>query len=299
MRASTTARLIAQIIVLLEHEKVLQPFSETYGFPFYASAVETLNPILPTLLKLSTIRRVAWACERLILPGMNYHYLHRKFVIRQKVLKAIEDFGAQQVIMLAAGYDPLCIMLSKAYPKIDFIEIDQAHTQAMKLKAVKQYDCDALQRANLSFQSGDLFQTPLVDILQSSRLWDKHKPTVVVCEALTMYANEKQIQHFFQSLSAPLPQESKLLFTFMRKENGSIHFNPSSFIVPCWLWLQGEPFRWGIEPHKMTNFLSSHEFTLEGLFSPAQLREQFMEHSGILTPSPPQGEWLCVARKLC
>lgn len=259
-KPSATATLIARSQILL---------AETQGWAVdagylaqYRRFVTENNPLQRAFLKLTEIFAI---------PGLYLHFALRKKLIESIVQGQIEKGAVKQVVVIAAGFDPLAAALHKTYPQIRFYELDHPATQVIKMEALADAD------ANMFFCPADLTKTAVTDAL-SPEWFDARLPTIFIAEGITMYLDAKQIDKFFAGIRA-LSQhpDSSLIFTYMaRSPLGVIGFDSQTWLARLWLQLQGEPMKWGIEPENIPGFLAARGFNLNRDHSAADLSARFM-----------------------
>lgn len=276
-KPSATATLIARSQILL---------AETQGWAVdagylaqYRCFVTENNALQRAFLKLTEIFAI---------PGLYLHFALRKKLIESIVQSQIEKGAVQQVVVIAAGLDPLVAALHKTYPQIRFYELDHPATQVIKMDALTDAE------SNLFFCPADLTKTALTDALAPA-WFDANQPTVFIAEGITMYLDAKQIDKFFAGIRA-LSQhpDSSLIFTYMaRSPLGVIGFDSQTWLARLWLQLQGEPMKWGIEPENIAGFLAARGFKLNRDHSAADLSARFMPAGNHLRTA--KGENICWA----
>lgn len=209
--------------------------------------------------------------EIFAIPGLYLHFALRKKLIESIVQGQLEKGAVKQVVVIAAGFDPLAAALHESYPEARFFEVDHPATQAAKMGTL------AEAGANLFFCPADLTKTALTDALQPP-WFDAQLPTVFIAEGITMYLDAKQIDRFFAGVRAMAHHpDSSLIFTYMAKSPLSvIGFDSQTALARLWLQLKGEPMKWGIEPENIPAFLTARGFTLRRDHSAADLSARFM-----------------------
>jgi methyltransferase (TIGR00027 family) len=259
-KPSATATLIARSQMML---------AETQGWAVdagylaqYRSFAGENNPAQRAFLKLTEIFAI---------PGLYLHFALRKKLIESIVQGQIEKQAVQQIVVIAAGFDPLAAVLHEAYPLIRFFEIDHPATQVIKMEAL----ADA--GSNLFFCPADLTKTSITDALAPD-WFDANLPTIFIAEGITMYLDAKQLDTFFAGIRARAQHpDSSVIFTYMaRSPLGVIGFDSQTWLARLWLQLQGEPMKWGIEPENLPGFLAARGFTLNRDHSAADLSARFM-----------------------
>src|SRR5262249_26030268 len=186
-RPSATALLIAKSQLMLAQDPALswaigRDRARIYGACMDAVAGGRWR------LTASARRRLALQ-ERLGVPGIYLHYALRKLLIARIVDSLVRDQGIRQVVVVAAGFDPLCVLLHHAHPTVRWYEIDHPATQRHKAAALGGLPTGG----NLVLLPIDLTRQSIADSLRAGRL-SPGAPTLVIAEGITMYLTEEQIR---------------------------------------------------------------------------------------------------------
>lgn len=138
----------------------------------------------------------------------------RKRIVYDEVVAAIEN-GAEQVLMLGAGFDVLCLQLHRKYPNVLFVEVDQHNTQSIKRKAIVDL-CDGVIPVNYAFVSVDFRYQSLEAELQSqlAGAWKPQRKSVAVAEGVWLYLTEQAIRESLRSFKRISSAGSKYVFTY-------------------------------------------------------------------------------------
>lgn len=230
--------------------------------------------------------------QKASVPGFYLHFVLRKRSIEEFVKSAIKD-GAEQLVVIGAGFDTLSLRIGDDFPDMTVIEIDHPATQQLKESALKSISHNV---DNISFLPLDLTEYMMQELLLEHNRYDKNKTSVFVAEGLLMYLLEKEIceiLHFIKHFSGP---KSRFVFTYM-EENGknNFQFKNASWITNFWLQLKGETFKWGQKNEQLSSFLSKSGFELLDCRTHKELREEFL--SGTDEPLA-IGENIAVAESL-
>ena len=143
-----------------------------------------------------------------MMPGQWEGFGYRKIFINDQVKNAIES-GAEQVLVLGAGFDTLCLRLAPYYPGVNFYEIDHPTTSDAKAKGVA--NCGSPE--NLQLIAADLAKCSLSDALAQAVNWDKSKPSVVVAEGLLQYLDDADVNQLFREVAECVSLKSRFIFT--------------------------------------------------------------------------------------
>ena len=151
-----------------------------------------------------------------LMPGVFEGIGERKLFMEACVTSAIEQ-GAKQVLVVGAGFDTLCVRLSKQYPDVLFVEVDHPATGVAKARGVKNLG----QPDNLILLKADLGETPLFKVLEEFDGWHIDQKSVVVAEGLLYYLPRDAVQGLFHYLTRCTGPGSQVAFSYM--ENHKQH----------------------------------------------------------------------------
>ena len=143
-----------------------------------------------------------------MMPGQWEGFGYRKVFINEQVKNAIEG-GAEQVLVLGAGFDTLCVRLAPDYPRVDFYEIDHPATSQAKAKGVA--NCGSPE--NLQLVAADLADCSLSDALSHAPNWDSSKSSVVIAEGLLQYLDDANVHQLFREVAECVYPKSRFIFT--------------------------------------------------------------------------------------
>ena len=285
-KPSATALLIAKSQLLLRTEAISVAREDYYRA--FVEAVEQ-KPWYPSLASQYWHQFI----ERISIPGIYLHYALRKLCIEQIAKEFLDGAQVEQVVVIAAGFDPLLVMLSQQYRSTAFFELDHPATQqAKRLALTKLGSAD-----NLTLIPVDLTKQSIFEVLRGSS-FSLDRSTLFIAEGITMYLDETEIERFFKQIrSCTRNGNSHLLFTYMNKQpSGSIQFESATKLVDYWLWLKKEVFRWGIATSELAGFLSAAGYRLMRTYDADYLATQYLLDKNITLA---RGENICLARVEC
>lgn len=223
--------------------------------------------------------------ERVMLPGIFAHYLARKRRIEEAVWDAF-DWGATQVVIVAAGFDTLGWRLHKESPLWRVIEIDHPATQEVKQRALP----DAEGFAYLPVRIGE---ESLLTALRDCPEYSEERGTVVVVEGLMMYLPEDDVELLLHELAGMDPL--RVIFSFMEKDaKGGINFRGQSGLVRRWLKWRREPFLWGEEKDEIPRLLKRCGLSAEAIINHRDLRDEILLPRGLGEIALAEGECICI-----
>lgn len=186
-----------------------------------------------------------------VLPGMYISIAHRKAFYDRQVRTAIES-GATQVLIIGAGYDTLGWRLSPEFAHVHFFEVEHPATSRLKLRGIEALG----KRENLHLVQADLSEMKLVDVIRAIDIWRPAEKTMIMAEGFLMYLPEKAVRDLFKDCYAVAGKDSRIVFDYLSTGDDG-RFDVGRWAEP-FMWmikLLGEPWRWGIQPDKLDNFL--------------------------------------------
>jgi len=175
----------------------------------------------------------------------------RKIYFEERVRESLEA-GAQQQLVLGAGFDTLAFRLAKRYADRRFFEIDHPATAQRKRRGI-----EAMGRpSNLQLLAADLGEVPLAIALEQAEGWDPNAPSVICLEGLTMYLSRAENLALLRALFALTGPGSRVVLTHVRiAEDGQLGFGGFAGKLSRWsLKLMGEPWRWGTKDADLPAF---------------------------------------------
>lgn len=194
-----------------------------------------------------------------IMPGQFEAFADRRAFCERQVRKGIEA-GAEQVLVLGAGYDTLCWRLAPEFANVAFFEIDHPATARLKAKGIK-----AMGRpTNLQLIAEDLGEKPLVDVLGAHPRWNTNASTVIVAEGFLMYLSPESVAALLRQCSAIAGVGSRIAFTYVgTRADGRPDAGPWSRLTLRLLKAIGEPWLWSMPPEQLGAFLIENEWETE------------------------------------
>jgi methyltransferase (TIGR00027 family) len=290
-RPSSTAKLIARCTLLAAHKQEWQGLVPI-------NAIAPLEQMLTAAggglwfgaaLRHAWLRTLLFRGEQAVLPGIILHYLARKQWIEKAVIAALHA-GAEQVVVLGAGFDTLAWRLHRDWPAVFFCELDHPATQRPKFAALAALG----PRANFALQSADLATELPSTALERERRFDRRRRTCVVAEGLLMYFPEGRVTELLCDL-AGLPSAT-VAFTFMEPgPDGRAAFRGRRTAINAWLHLQREPFAWAVHRADLVAFLSTAGLQIKSLAGADELRSLILAPAGLAGAALAEGESLCCA----
>lgn len=128
-----------------------------------------------------------------------YHQIigFRKRFIVEQAENLVREHGIAQVVILAAGLDPLGLELSHLYPQLPIFELDREH-----LAHKEQFIARLGLTHNIRFVKHDLTEGDLLARLQKAG-YQPELPTVVVLEGITYYLSPATLNRIIATFARP------------------------------------------------------------------------------------------------
>lgn len=128
-------------------------------------------------------------------------------------LRRAVDSGAEQLLILGAGFDSHAYRFQDELQEVSVFEVDRAATQSFKRERVN--EVLGGPPANLTYVAVDFQRENLRDVLVRHG-YDFARRSIVLMEGLTMYLSEDAVRETFE-LAAAHPPGSVVVFDFVSK----------------------------------------------------------------------------------
>ncbi|MCP4482392.1 MAG: hypothetical protein GY817_06375 [bacterium] len=115
-----------------------------------------------------------------------------------------------QLVIAAAGLDPLGIEISEYYPEVRIFELDKEN---MDIKFNLYNSLCGNKYENIAFIETDILNTMSVQKSLSNYGWDPKKNTILVLEGISYYLSTESIQKFIQVLHPDF-----IIFEFLKED---------------------------------------------------------------------------------
>ncbi len=291
-RPSSTALLIAASTLFLRHDapgaNLVSREAADYCAQFLRAARPPASRVLD-LVEKGWFRRAVRMLESITIPGIQAHYALRKRYVRDWVVRNIRE-GYPQIVVLGAGFDPLCLELHAQLPEACFIEVDHPATQRVKLRALA---ATGVNPRNVFFVPADLSSTPLDQALAACPGYVPARKTLFVAEGLLMYLEADRVNGLLDCVTRRGP--NRIAFTFLEpRHDGKPNFRIASRLVDGWLNLRRERIRWGVRRSELGGFLASRGLRLAQITDDETFARCFPS-SVFPGGAPAVGEYICTA----
>jgi methyltransferase (TIGR00027 family) len=187
-----------------------------------------------------------------LLPGQFEVFGYRKAFFEKSVRNSIKD-GAEQVLILGAGYDTIAYRLSKEFPKVNFFEIEAPATAMIKIKGIKKLGT----AANHFVLPEDLGEKKLSQVFEADSSWDKKKSTIITAEGLLQYLDPGSVSDLFMECYKNSGENSRIAFTYVgSRSDGTPDAGPRSGLMLWILKVSGEPWLWSTTDEDLKTLLN-------------------------------------------
>jgi len=146
--------------------------------------------------------------QDLMMPGQFEGFGHRKIFMQEQVEDAIRQ-GAQQVLVVGAGFDTLCLRLAPQYNHVQFFEVDHPATSAAKARGVAVEG----QPGNMIQIAADLGEQTLSKVLSEDGHWQSSLPSILLAEGLFQYLTDDEVQGLLKDAANCTSPGSRFAFT--------------------------------------------------------------------------------------
>ena len=242
-------------------------FEDPYAIPFLSGKLKSLAQIA----QISGIGRLVTTFLDLGWPYTRSSAVVRTRLIDDLVRDSVHT-GAQQLVLLGAGFDSRAFRLDEAR-HIRTFEVDHPATQKAKRERLKLILKNPPE--NVHFVEVD-FETDGLELKLRQAGFDERIPAVVLWEGVVSYLSEQAVNANLVLLSRLLAPNSRLILTYVHKGalDGSVTFQGSRR-WRSWVRRSGEPFIFGFDPATLANTLSQFGFRLESDLSTADAARHY------------------------
>ncbi len=265
--------------------------SRTAQYMALFRAIETVRPsqkrlfndpyakiFLDNKLKLAVKISIIPILSRLILmliqnkaPGALSSGIARTKYIDDLLEQTISD-GVKQVIILGAGFDTRALRLN-FLNNISIIEIDHPDTSNIKIKKLENRIGDL--PSNVKYYQLDFEKQSLTDLANKYNL-NLDIPTTIIWEGVTNYLNQEAVNKTFEFIQK-FSDITYIIFTYIDK---LVLEKPQAFKGTEQLFKNlkksEEPYTFGIQPDKLSEYLNKFDLTLIENQSANEYRNKYM-----------------------
>ena len=224
------------------------------------------------LTECSGLRRPILRHYRRALPGIYEYHIVRTRYIDETVIDEVAD-GAQQVVILGAGFDTRALRMHNVLPFIQVFEVDHPATSRKKQ--------DQLMRigglpVNMSFIALDFESDELLPACEAGG-YRTDLRTVFIWEGVSMFLSEAAVASTLGLVASAAPN-SAVVFDYILRSvaDGRYEHAYGARQAARYLASQGEPYVFGLEHDEVRPFLSHHRLVLELCHSSRELQERYL-----------------------
>jgi methyltransferase (TIGR00027 family) len=200
--------------------------------------------------------------------GAHLFILLRKRWIEREARRALEA-GATQMVVLGAGYDPLCLRLLPEHTDVSFFELDHPSTQAVKRRALEKRNALpgrlALAPADLSSESSEKA------LLAAG--FDPGRRSLFIAEGLLMYLEEPRVDAVFE-VARLAARGSTFISTLL---DSAAVGRPGAERLMRALAAAGEHVRSTVDMQALDAFLGARGFRTVSVADAEVLRREFLQ----------------------
>ncbi len=248
----------AQYMALFRAIETVRPSQKRlFNDPF---ALIFLDNKLKLTVKISSIpflRRLIFKIIQNKAPGALSSGIARTKYIDDLLEQTISD-GVKQVIILGAGFDTRALRLN-FLKNISIIEIDHPDTSNIKIKKLENTIGNLPK--NVKYYQLDFKKQNLTDLATEYNL-NLDLPTTIIWEGVTSYLNQDSVNKTFEFIQK-FSDKTYIIFTYIDK---LVLENPQAFQGTEKLFKNlkksEEPYTFGIQPDKLSEYLNKFELLL-------------------------------------
>lgn len=202
--------------------------------------------------------------------------------------KAVAE-GAQQVVVLGAGFDSRAYRYHDAFPTLQFFEVDLPATSTAKQAAVKRV-FGAL-RAQVHFAPID-FNTQSLGSVLSAAGYDMRGKSLFILEGVTMYVAEAGVGSTLDFISRHSAAGSRVVYDYIwrRVAEGDYQGLYAAAKVARGVAALGEPFVTGWSPAEAAGFAQAHGLRVLDNLDTAEMTRRYLTGSDA-KPDGRLAEW--------
>lgn len=269
IRPSRTAEFVALFRAL---ETVRPPGRRLFQDPYAAALLgPPLRAVVP-LARVPVTGRLVYETIDWRWPGSRMWVVVRTRFIDDHVRNALDE-GATQVVLLGAGLDTRAHRIEQVR-RARFFEVDEPATQRLKRERLAR----VLEQtpANVRYVALDFERDDLAPALPAAGL-RPDSPSVVVWEGVASYLGADAVDATFRSLAALTAPGSTVVFTYLHRDaiTGAADI-PAARAAMRAVRRVGEPFKFGMDPARVGDYLRERGFELEDERSGAELAREYL-----------------------
>ncbi|ATB34116.1 class I SAM-dependent methyltransferase [Melittangium boletus] len=236
-----------------------------------------LSPVSRALLTVSPLRSWMTSYYGNKLPGA-YGYATARTLHLDAIFARALDEGAEQVVLLGAGYDSRAYRFRERLSKVRLFELDLQATQERKKKRIKTLFGGLPEW--VTYVPINFDAQRLEDVLPAAG-FDRTKRTFFLWEGVSMYLTEEAIDQTLGFVARNSPPKSSIAFDFV--DQGALKGNsPRHPGVQQWIDVLtelGHPMTFGIDENATDVFLRKRGFEVVSQIGSAEMERKYLTKS--------------------
>lgn len=225
------------------------------------------------LLSFEFIRKSVKKKMNRLVPG-TYPYVTARTRHFDVLFKQAIDANIPQIVFLGAGYDSRAIRFKAALSSTTVFELDEPAIQHQKRKLLNKAKLELPDQ--LRFLPIDFHKDDLADILVNGG-FEVTKKTLFLWEGVSMYLEERAVADVLTFISEKSGPGSTITFDYF--DAAILGGNSNAYgakEISAEVTKSGEPFRFGIDPKQVAEFLKESGFELVSHLTPEQLEQKYL-----------------------
>lgn len=236
-------------------------------------ARQILGPKFKLFTGFPLLRKIMVRTVKKKLPGTYYFHIARTKHIDAALVEAL-DGGAQQVVILGAGFDTRAFRFRDRLAGITTFEVDYPGTQAVKQQRAARLV--AQHPGAVRFVPVDFNVDSVGDELAKAG-YDKAKKTFFIWEGVSMYITAEANDQVFAFVHDNAPAGSGMIFEYVFQslvDGTSTHYGAVEGRE--YVAARGEPFIFGIPEGTVGDFVTRRGFELVSDLSGPELDRRYL-----------------------
>lgn len=222
-------------------------------------------------LALSAMSRGIAGRLRLQRASATYVPLRHRFL--DDALLAALDQGAEQVVVLGAGYDTRAWRFARELGDRSLFEVDLPAISRAKQEIVERHASELPETRRVRVEID--FETQALEDALPAAGFEPSRPTCFVWEGVSMYLTRSAVKATLDAVWTLGGPGTRLGFDMWHLVDDPGPGGLASRALPTSLGLLGEPVTFGIHPEELGAFLERRGFAIEDLALIGDLRERY------------------------
>jgi len=204
-----------------------------------------------------------------------FYYVNARTQHMDRLLRAALADGAEQVVILGAGFDSRAYRFHREFPQVRFFEVDLPATSQDKQRRVRKL-LGGLP-AWVSYVPIDFNRQRLSDVLPAAGFASDRK-TFYVWEGVTYFIPEDAVDTTLRFIAEHSAPGSQAVFDYMLADvvQGADYSPYGARLVVFFVANRGEPYIFGIAPQRLQNFVNRRGLNLLSDLGPEELSRRYL-----------------------